>query len=395
MTAGIAKLVMVISDVAAGLATIAIFFLYNGGQLQMWHLYARRAHGQARSNPSNGRPTRLLSQPRSPKPIPVLMLCSGRISFRHFGSPLAGFLLVAVGLIGIMMIDIVTFLVAVAGVLLVTIPQPARSEAGMHGKGSLWSESIYGFRYIFQRPSLLGLQLVFFIGNLLASLAFILINPMILSRTANNEFVLGLVQAAFGIGAVIGGLILVRTGGLKRRVHGVLMGWFLSSLFGLVLFGVGRTLPIWIVFGLLASIMNTYINASNQSIWQSKVAPDVQGRVFSTRRLIAQIIGPVGILLAGPLADRIFEPAMQLRTLSEPLNVLLAGPLVTHAFASARVGDGWTNIFGWLVGVGPGAGMALLFVITGLLAMLVGAGGYLFPAIRNAEDLLPDHDFAA
>jgi hypothetical protein len=55
-------------------------------------------------------------------------------------------------------------------------------------------------------------------------------------------------------------------------------------------------------------------------------------------------------------------------------------------------GGGLAPIFGWLVGTGTGAGMALLFVFTGLLAALKGLGGYLFPVVRNAEDILPDHD---
>lgn len=363
------KLVMVISDVAAGLATIAIFLLFNSGQLQMWHLYAAGVWTGAFKSfqwPAfSAAISTMIPKEQYTRADALLGLTESLSGI--FAPPLAGLLLVVVGLAGIMTIDIVTFVAAVIGVLIVTIPQPARSEAGHEAKGSLWQESIYGFRYIFKRPSLLGLQLVFFFGNLLLSLAFILVNPMILSRTGNNEVILSLVQAAFGVGAVIGGVILVRTGGLKRRVHGVLLGWFFTSLFGTVIFGIGRTLEIWIVFGLLASVVNTFINASNQSIWQSKVAPDVQGRVFSTRRLIAQVIGPLGILLAGFLADRVFEPAM-------------------------REGGSLTATFGWLVGVGPGAGMALLLVICGLLAMLVGASGYLFPAIRNAEDILPDHD---
>jgi hypothetical protein len=108
------------------------------------------------------------------------------------------------------------------------------------------------------------------------------------------------------------------------------------------------------------------INGSNQAIWQAKVAPDVQGRVFAARRLIAQITAPVAFLLTGPLADNVFEPAMM-------------------------PGGSLASIFGGVLGTGPGAGMALMFIIFGALGVLVGFGGYLFPDIRNAEDLLPDH----
>lgn len=53
------------------------------------------------------------------------------------------------------------------------------------------------------------------------------------------------------------------------------------------------------------------VNTSNQAIWQAKVAPDVQGRVFSARRLIAWFTNPISPVIAGVLADYVFEPAMR------------------------------------------------------------------------------------
>ena len=81
------------------------------------------------------------------------------------------------------------------------------------------------------------------------------------------------------------------------------------------------------------------------------------------------MVGPLGILLAGPLADRLFEPAL-------------------------REGGSLTGAFGWLVGVGPGAGMALITVICGVIIMIIAVIAYRVPVIRNAEDILPDHDVA-
>ena len=95
--------------------------------------------------------------------------------------------------------------------------------------------------------------------------------------------------------------------------------------------------------------------------------PDVQGRVFATRRLIAQITGPLGMLIAGPLADRVFEPAMS-------------------------ANGTWAARFGWLVGTGPGAGMGLMLVFVGLLGTTAGIVGYAVRAIRNIERIMPDHD---
>jgi DHA3 family macrolide efflux protein-like MFS transporter len=365
------KLVMLISDVAAGLAGIVIFWLYANGQLQMWHLYVVGAWTGAFKSfqwPAYSAAISTMIPKEQYSRADALLGLTESVS-GILAPPLAGLLLGTITLTGIMILDIVSFVVAVGSILLVTIPQPKVSAEG-EVKRSIWKDSIFGFRFILQRPSLLGLQMIFFFGNLLASVAFALLAPMILSRTSNNELLLSFVQGASGAGAVIGGLILVRTGGLKRRVNGVIWGWFFGTLFGLVFFGLGRSLPVWIGVEFIAALFNIYINASNQSIWQAKVPPDVQGRVFSARRTIAQVVGPLGILLAGPLADRVFEPAM-------------------------REGGSLVDTFGGLVGVGPGAGMALLTVICGLLVMIVAVIAYQISAIRNAEDILPDHDVVA
>jgi hypothetical protein len=190
---------------------------------------------------------------------------------------------------------------------------------------------------------------------------------MILARTSNGEIALGSVQSAGAIGGAVGGLLLIVWGGPKRRIRGVLIGCLLSSLLGTSLMGLGRTLTVWALANFLGDFLTPIIDGSDQAIWQAKVAPDVQGRVFATRMLTSQITIPVGMLLAGPLADYILEPAM-----------MPGGRLV--------------SAFGWLVGTGPGAGMALIFVLAGLLAGLFSVGAYAFRALRKAEEILPDFD---
>src|SRR5205085_2359068 len=135
-------------------------------------------------------------------------------------------------------------------------------------------------------------------------------------------------------------------------------------LFGQALFGLSDTVPIWAVAAFLGAMVIPLTNGSNQAIWQAKVAPDVQGRVFATRRLIAWLTTPITPIIAGVLADRWLEPAMQ-------------------------PGGALTGAFSGLVGTGPGAGMALMLIVTGLAASTVGVLGYLFPAVRDAEARLP------
>lgn len=362
------KLTMMLSDLGAGVCTIIIFILYITDNLQIEHLYITGiisgifaifqwpAYSAAIST--------MLPKEQYARANGMLGLTD---SVAGVLAPVfASALLAIIGLAGVMIIDMVTFTLAIGTLLFVHIPKPARSEAGAEAKGNLLQEAIYGFRYIVRRPSLLSLQLIFFFINLTAMFGVTLYAPMILARTNSSEPALATAQSFGAIGGILGGLLMSTWGGPKRRVHGILMGMIFSSIFGLMLMGIGQSVVIWAIALAGSNIMLPILNGSNQAIWQAKVAPDVQGRVFSARRMIGQITAPIAMLATGPLADRVFEPAMM-------PNGSLAG------------------LFGGLVGTGPGAGMGLICVIFGVLGVLVGLSGYAFKVTRDAEDILPDH----
>ena len=363
------KLMMMLSDLAAALTTVIVLILYATGNLQIWHLYITATISgifQGFQWPAYSAAIALMLPKEQYARANGMLELAGNAS-RVFAPLLAGALRGPVGLAGLLIIDLVSAAVAIGTLIFAHIPQPASTEAGRTGAGNFLKEAAYGFRYIFARPSLLGLQTVFLVGNLFSSLAFAVFAPMILGRTGNDELIFGSVQSAGAIGGVVGGVAMSAWGGPKRRVHGVLLGWFCLGLLGQTVLGLGRALPVWAAGIFLMAFFGPIINGSNQAIWQAKVAPDVQGRVFTTRRLIAWLVSPISQLLAGPLADRVLEPAM-------------------------AEGGSLAPVFSWLVGTGTGAGIALLFVFTGLLAALTGLSGYLFPVVRNAEDILPDHD---
>ena len=153
---------------------------------------------------------------------------------------LAGALLPFIGLTGILAIDVATFILAVGALMMVHIPQPVRTEEGAQGEGSMLKEAAYGFKYIFERPSLLGLQLIFFAGNLFSGIMFTLVAPMVLSRSDNNSLMLGSVQTAGAIAGVVGGVIMSAWGGFKRRSFGVVAGFVWSGLLGMLILGLGQ-----------------------------------------------------------------------------------------------------------------------------------------------------------
>jgi MFS transporter, DHA3 family, macrolide efflux protein len=366
------KLMMMVSDFAAVMATFAILILQATGHLQFWHLYVANVFyglGNTFQWPAYSAAISTMV------PKEQYGRANGLMSLQEAGpgvlAPiLAGAVLAtsqAHGLTIILTIDVLTFFIALGALLIVHVPQPEKTAEGQKEKGSIWKEAAYGFKYIFKRPSLLGLQMIFFFGNLFSGIGMTVFAPMILLRTNNNSVVFGTINSAAAIGGVAGGLIMSAWGGFKKRTHGVLAGWIVTGIFS-ALFGFGTSLAFWIPFIIVPSLVGTLINTSNQSLWQAKVAPDIQGCVFSARRLIAWFTQPIAPLIAGVMADKWLEPSMT---------------------------SGSTNLsatFSSWVGTGPGSGMALLFIFCGLGAALIGLSGYFFPFIRNAEAILPDHD---
>ncbi|MBN1666159.1 MAG: MFS transporter [Anaerolineales bacterium] len=363
------KLVMALSDLAAGLSTIVLLSLYLSDSLQIWHLYALGAFSgifHAFQWPAfSAAISVMVPKEQYARANGILQLAQAGAGILAPG--LAGALLGFVGLTWVFIIDIITFCFAIAALLLIHVPQPKVSAAGLQSRSSLWKEAGFGFKYIWERKSLFWVQMVFFFINLTATFGFTVMAAMILARTGNDTVTLGSVQSAGAAGGVAGGLLLSVWGGPKRRIHGVLFGMIATSIFNTTLMGLGRSLVVWAVAAFLGALILPILNGSNQAIWQAKVPPDLQGRVFSVRLLIAQITAPVAMLLAGPMADYVFEPAM----------------------AEGGVLTPWLS---GLVGSGSGAGMAVMFLLSGTLGVLVGLSAYLFPLIRNVEDLIPDHD---
>lgn len=280
----------------------------------------------------------------------------------------AGVLLPIIQLTGILIIDVVTFFFAILALVIVYVPQPEKTVEGQAGGGSIFQETLYGFKYIFARRGLLGLLLFFIVLNFVIGLSISLFSPFILERTNQSSEILGVVTSANAIGAVIGGLLIGLWGGFKKRTNSIFLGEALTGLFLLVVFGLGTSLPVWIIAVVIGGIFPIFTNGASQAIWQAKVAPDVQGRVFSARRMIAWSVTPITPILAGLLADYVTEPMM--------------------------LGDTWlAETFGWMVGTTPGSGMALQFVLTGIIYVAVAVLTYLFvPHVRNLEAELPDHD---
>ncbi len=287
-------------------------------------------------------------------------------SLAHIGGPaLAGVLLAFSSLATLLVVDLITFSFAVLTLLPVYIPPPARSEID-DAPSRFRAELTYGFRYIFSRRSILGLTLTFAAVNLVSMLGVTVLSAMILARSGNDEVLLGGVRAALGVGGLASGVFISFWGGPKRKVFGVLLGVVGGSV-ALTAMGLGQSFFAWAAAAFTAFFFFPMLDAFSGAIFQRKVPPRVQGKFLSALMVVSHTGTTLAYLLAGPLADRVLEPAMQ-------------------------PGGTLAGTFGWLVGTGAGAGMALMFTFAGVLGVLVGIAALLYKPVRDIEILLPDYE---
>ena len=362
------KLVMMLSDLGAVLASVTVFLLYISGNLEIWHIYATTAFAsvfQAFQWPAYSA-TATLMVPKEHYSRASGMISMVESASNIIGPVLAGSLIGIIGVRGILLIDILTFFIALFTLLVVIVPQPVVEKAQFTFK-KFWQDMTFGFKYIFTRPGLLGLQLVFFFANFMTVIGWAVINPMVLARTGDAQ-ILGFVQSFSAVGGLVGAVFLMIWGGPKQMVSGILLGWILNGILGRFLMGITDQPWIWMISVFLLAFFMPTINGCNQALWQKKVPPKQQGRVFAVRRFIAQITIPISMALSGWLADSVFEPAFQ-------------------------SGTGWlARTFGSIVGTGPGSGMSLMIAISGLMVALVGIIATFVKPIQDVETQLPDYD---
>lgn len=361
------RLVMILSDSAAGLSTVAIALLLALGRLETWQIYLAtvlNATFSAFQWPAYNAATTLLV------PKKHLARANGTLQLGEALSQLvaplfAGFLLTIIELQGIIFIDFITFLFALGTLLSVRFPKcPTKSERKI-SKSSLVDEVVYGWNYLATRKGLLGLMIFFATANLLVGIVQVLVTPLVLSFASSNS--LGLILSTGGIGMVAGSLVMSIYGVPYRRTNNI-NNVFIFMLFeSLCIASAGlHTHVLLLSFtAFCVFFCPPIINSSTQVIFNKKVAPEVQGRVFALTSATASSSLPLASVVAGPLADKVFEPLMS-------ANGALAGTI------------------GQVIGVGAGRGIGLLFIVVGGLTILITIAAYQYPRLRLVETELPD-----
>ncbi len=363
------KRLMLGSDLVAGISTIVLLILYLMGHLEIWHLYITSAvnmvFSQLQAIAFSASITLLVPRDQYSRASGLRFVTNYGASI--IGPAFAGVLYYSVKLPGIMLVDLLTLSIALTTLALAQIPRAVETEAGRASRQNWWTEISYGFRYLRARPNLFALSLIAVTFWLVHDLGGALYAPMVLARSGNSARTLATVSTAAGIGGITGAIFMSAWGGGRfRRIHPFLLGTIGAGI-AKTIFGLGQGLLIWFPAQVFSSFNFPVRGGAVDSIWMSKVEPDIQGRVFAFNHVLEGILTAGATLMAGPLADQIFEPSM-------------------------RPGGNLTAIFGWLVGSGKGSGMAVIYIGSSLMMIVIGLAGYLLQIVRNVEKVVPNYE---
>ncbi len=352
---------MIVSDTGAAAGTFAVMLLLLAGRLEIWHLYAALSFSgifQAFQFPAYSAATTLLVDKKHYARASGLVQLAGSVG--QVAAPtIAAAVVVWSGLTLLFVVDFLTFGFAVGTLLFVRFPAAAPAERKGRGVRGLLIEARQGLDFVLERRALLILMISFVVVNFAFAFQGVLLVPLLLNLT--TEQAAGVIVSVGALGLLAGSFGLSVWGGPKDRIAGVYVP-ILAMGVGLMMMGLRPSVGIVVAGIVLLNLTHPVAGGSSQSIWQSKVPPNLQGRVFAVRQVSAVIASPIAFLVAGTMADRVFEPAM--------------------ANASGVVGT--------VFGSGPGRGIGVMFFLAGVLVVFTVFIAWNNRRIRAIETEVPD-----
>ena len=218
--------------------------------------------------------------------------------------PLGALLLELIEVQGVLAIDVVTWAIAVTPLLFIRIPEPAESPAEATGK-SVLTGLREGLRFVVRWRGVVLLIGALALMNFVVNPAFVLL-PLYVTRVLDGGAMhLGGLQAVFGIGFVVGGLLLSAWGGFRRRIVTALLAIALMGV-GIVVMGIAPQGRLYLVGGalLVVGLMEPIATGSIAGTLQASIPEGMQGPAFALLGSTTQAVVPLGLALAGPLSDR-------------------------------------------------------------------------------------------
>lgn len=358
------KKLMILSNCVAAFSTAIILALVLTNSLEVWHIYLTAALASTFNTflmPSYQSIISLLVSKEQ------LGRANGMIQIGESASiiiapTVAGFLLHLYGLQAVIIIDLIAFTFAVSTLIFAKIPEIITTEKKKLNTKQFFAEAKEGWNYLMAQPAFKWLLIFGAVINLLLGFLNVLIQPLIIALS--SEQTLGIVLSITGFGMLLGGIMISIWGGPKNRINGMFLSCGLAGVM-IALAGLTTSIVIITACFFLFLFLIPIVNSCSQALWQSKVEPTIQGRVFTIRRMLGISLYPLAIIMAGPLVDKVLNPIME-------QDGLLADSV------------------GQIIGVGEGRGIGLLFIIIGIIFVFVTAIIYLQPKVRNIDKDIPD-----
>ncbi len=358
------RAVLILADAGQAAASVLLLASLLSGRFHIWHLYlivlAQGVFAVFQGPASDAAVTMLVPERHRERANAIQQMA---FPLAGVVAPvLTGLLYAAVDISGVILIDLATFLLAVAVLFRVRIPQPARTLEGLAAQGNFWEELREGFRFLRRRRALFVLVMHSVLINFLLNGPLGLSIPYLIKITG-DEAVMGVLMGVSSAGALAGAALIAAWGGTRPRVHTLLPGLLLTGIMFLF-YGTARA-PL--ALGAALFLLMAPLPVSNTlyiSLLQIKTPPDMQGRIFGLFSQLNFLGATLSFLLIGPLVDRVLEPAV-----GQP---------------------GW-ELASLLVGQAPGSGIGLLLLGAGLMILGSTALVYALPAVRSLEADLPDY----
>lgn len=304
------RVIMILADGLIALASLWLAYLFWSGAMQVWHVYAImlvRALGEIFHWPAMEASTSLMVPEKHLSRVAGLNhALHGGLNIA--GPPLGAMLLAALPLHSIMLTDLGTAMLAILPLFFVHIPQPQRSPTSPKDsqgtKPSIWSDVREGLRYVWEWPGVLAVVGMAMVLNFVLTPVGSLV-PLLVTQHFNGQALqLGWLESGWGIGVLLGGLLLSVWGGFRRRIHTSLMGLVLTGM-GFTAMGLAPATAFWLAVGgfFVTGLANPLVNGPLSAVLQATVAPEMQGRVFTVLGSLTNAITPLSLAVAGPVVD--------------------------------------------------------------------------------------------